>query len=332
MLSDGRGTGCGVDLHLVAGLDVLQALDHHPLAGGQALADDPAVALGAAQDYLTVADAGLLVDHQHLRHAGAVAQDGALRHAQALGLHRLLQAYAHVAAGQQVEVRVGELAAQGDLVGAGVDADVGKQQLARQRVGAAVVLDQGGAGLAVAYLLQLASTQGAAQGVQLTGRLSDIGMDRVQLLDGRQRGGLVLPDQRAFGDLGAADTAGDRRGHSGVTEVQASPLQGCFGFGHCSVGLQEAGFGVVVFLAADGLVIDQLAVALLLQARLVQGRLGLGQGGAGAVMVGLERRRVDQEQYIALFDVAAFAVHPLEHHASDPRAHFGGARGQDTAA
>jgi hypothetical protein len=34
-------------------------------------------------------------------------------------VHRLLQAYAHEAARQQVEVRVGELAAQGDLAGAG---------------------------------------------------------------------------------------------------------------------------------------------------------------------------------------------------------------------
>jgi hypothetical protein len=38
-----------VDLHLVTGLDVLQAFDDHPLAAGQAAADDPAVALGAAQ-------------------------------------------------------------------------------------------------------------------------------------------------------------------------------------------------------------------------------------------------------------------------------------------
>lgn len=102
---------------------------------------------------MAVADPGLRVDHQHLGHTRAVAQDGALRHAQALGLHGLLQAYAHIAAGQQVEVWVGELAAQGDLVGAGVDADVGEQQLARQRVGAAIVLDQRGTGLAVANLL-----------------------------------------------------------------------------------------------------------------------------------------------------------------------------------
>ncbi|MCY1438405.1 hypothetical protein D9M71_546010 [compost metagenome] len=157
-------------------------------------------------------------------------------------------------------------------------------------------------------------------------------MDRVQLLDSCQRRGLVLPDQRAFGDLGAADSAGNWRGHGGIAEVQPGALQRRPGFGHFGIGLQETGLGVVVFLAADGFVVDQLAVALLLQARLIPGGLGLGQRGAGAVVVGLERCRVDQEQYITLLDVAAFAVHPLEHHACDPRTHFGGAWREDTAA
>ncbi|MNE33093.1 hypothetical protein D3C80_1267400 [compost metagenome] len=157
-------------------------------------------------------------------------------------------------------------------------------------------------------------------------------MDRVQLLDGRQRGGLALADQCAFSDQGTADTAGNRCRYGGVTEVQAGAFQGSLGGGHFGIGLQEAGLGVVIFLAADSLVVDQFAVALLLQTRLVQGGLGLCQGGAGAVMISFQWRWVDQEQHIALFDVTAFAVHPLEHHARDPRAHFGGARRQDAAA
>jgi hypothetical protein len=59
----------------------------------------------------------------------------------------LLQAHAYETARQQVEVRVGELAAQDDLPGAWIDRDVAEQQLARQRVKAAVVLDQRGLGL-----------------------------------------------------------------------------------------------------------------------------------------------------------------------------------------
>ncbi|MNV78140.1 hypothetical protein D3C71_1716130 [compost metagenome] len=33
-----------------------------------------------------------------------------------------------------------------------------------------------------------------------------------------------------------------------------------------------------------------------------------------------------------MLDVAAFAVHPLEHHTRHPRAHFGSTRGEDAAA
>ena len=140
------------------------------------------------------------VEQQHLGDAGAVALDGPLRHADALLVDRLLQAYAHETAGQQVEVRVGELAAQDDLAGARVDGDVAEQQLARQRIEAAVILNQRGLGLVLADLLQLAGAEGAAQFVEFAGRLGEVGMNRVQLLNQRQRRGFVLPDQRAFGD------------------------------------------------------------------------------------------------------------------------------------
>ncbi|MNG13008.1 hypothetical protein D3C84_966590 [compost metagenome] len=84
-------------------------------------------------------------------------------------------------------------------------------------------------------------------------------------------------------------------------------------------------------LAADGVDGDQFAVALILQARLVACGLGLGQGCAGAVVIRLERRRVDAEQHVALFDVAALTVHALEHHAGHTGADLGGTRGEDTA-
>ncbi|MNM85401.1 hypothetical protein D3C81_975140 [compost metagenome] len=152
------------------------------------------------------------------------------------------------------------------------------------------------------------------------------------MLDGGQGRALVLADQCTFGDQRAADAPGNGRGHRGITQVQAGTLQRGLGFGDFGVGLQEAGSGIVVFLAAHGLVVDQLAVALLLQAGLIQGGLGLGQGGAGAVVVGLEGRRVDEEQHVALLDVTALTVHPLEYHTRHPCAHFGSTRGEDTAA
>ncbi len=80
----------------------------------------------------------------------------------------------------------GEFAAQDHLASAGVDADIGEQQLARQRVGTAVILDQRGLGLVLPDLLQLPGTQGAAQVIQLAGRLGQVGVDRIQLLDQRQ--------------------------------------------------------------------------------------------------------------------------------------------------
>jgi hypothetical protein len=91
-------------------------------------------------------------------------------------------------------------------------------------------------------------------------------VDRVQLLDQRQWRGFVLPDQRAFGDQRAADAPGNRRGDGGVAEVQLRALHRGFVGGDIGGGLPHGGAGVVVVLAADGLVVDQLGVALLLQA------------------------------------------------------------------
>ncbi|MNP80337.1 hypothetical protein D3C76_1784130 [compost metagenome] len=78
----------------------------------------------------------------------------------------MFQAYPHEAAGQQVEVGIGELAAQNDLPRARVDGDVAEQQFARQRVKGAVILNQRGFGLTLADLLQLAGAEGPAQVVE----------------------------------------------------------------------------------------------------------------------------------------------------------------------
>jgi hypothetical protein len=125
---------------------VLQAFDDNAVAGLEAAGDDPAIVLHRAQLHRLLATRS---GHrqQHLRDTGAVTLDGPLRHADAFAIDRLFQAHAHETARQQVEVRVGELAAQDDLAGAWVDRDVAEQQLARQRVEAAVVLDQRGLGL-----------------------------------------------------------------------------------------------------------------------------------------------------------------------------------------
>ena len=157
-------------------------------------------------------------------------------------------------------------------------------------------------------------------------------MDRVQLLDNRQRRGFVLADQRAFGHQGAANAPGNRCGHGGIAQVQPGTLDGGLVGGHFGVGLAQGGAGVVVLLAADGVAFDQLAVALFLQARLERIGLGLAQVGLGTVQVGLERRRVNTEQHVALLDVVAFVEHPLHDHPGDPGAYFGDTRCGDAPA
>ncbi|MNE71503.1 hypothetical protein D3C80_1673830 [compost metagenome] len=90
--------------------------------------------------------------------------------------------------------------------------------------------------------------------------------------------------------------------------------------------MPRGGPGVVVVLAADGVAFDQLGVALFLQPGLERIGLGLAQRGVGAVQVGLERRRVDAEQHIAFFHVAAFAKGSLQHHTGHTGTDFGNAR------
>ncbi len=135
-----------------------------------------------------------------------------------------------------------------------------------------------------------------------------------------------LPDHCAFGDQRAADASGNRRGDSGVAKVQPGAFDRRLAGGHVGGGLPGVGPGIVVVLAADGLVVDQLGVALLLQFRLERVGLGLAQYRLGAIEIRLERCRIDPEQHLALFHVAALAKGPLQHHAGDAGTHLGHAR------
>src|SRR3546814_7092389 len=93
----------------------------------ETVGDNPAFILHSIQFHRLQADFLLRVEQQHLSGPGAVALESSLRHADTLTVDGLLQSHAHEAAWQQVEVRVGNLAAQGDLAGARVDGDVGEQ-------------------------------------------------------------------------------------------------------------------------------------------------------------------------------------------------------------
>lgn len=321
-----------VDLHFFTGSGVLKAFDDNAVAGLETTGDDPAIVLRRAQFNRLLADPLLVIEQQHLRHPGAVTLDGPLRHADALLIDRLLQAHAHETARQQVEVRIREFAAQDDLPGAWIDRDVGEQQLARQRVQAAVVLDQRGPGLSLTDCFQLTGAERPAQVVEFAGRLGEVGVDRVQLLYQRQRRGFVLPHQRAFGHQGATDAPGDRCGNGGVPQVERCPVHRGLVGGDVGRRLSHGSARVVVVLAADGLVVDQLGVALRLQSGLVRIGLGLAQCRFGAFQVGLERGRVDAKQHIAFLHVAAFAEGALQHHAGHAGPHFSDAWRHDPSA
>lgn len=290
-----------VDLHFLAGTGVLQAFDDNAVAGLEATGDDPAIVLHRAQLHRLQGDAHLLVNRQHLSDTGAVTLHGALRHGQAVGNRRLLQAHTDEATGEQIEIRVREFAAQDDLAGARVDGDIGKQQLARQRIKAAVILNQRGFDLILTDLLQLPGAERTAQFIEFTGRLSDVGVNRIELLNQRQWRGFVLPDQGAFSHQRPTNTPGNRRSDGGVTQAEFRPLDRSLVGGNVSGSLSGRGAGVVVVLSADGLVADQLRVTLLLQFRLKRIGLGFAQCGFGAVEVSFERCRVDAEQHLTFF-------------------------------
>ena len=103
---------------------------------------------------------------------------------------------------------VGHLGAQRDLAGGGVHRQVGEQQLARLRV-VRCRLPARTRTLAASLPARLnwpLSIARRKRSTSLAG-LGEVHVHRVDLLDHRQRRGLALADQRAFGDQRAADAA-----------------------------------------------------------------------------------------------------------------------------
>src|SRR5690606_42123050 len=81
----------------------------------------------------------------------------------------------------------------------------------------------------VAGLLQSTAVQGTAQSQQFPGRLGDIHIDGIELLDGRQRLSLTVADQGAPGNSRTPDLTGNRRGYTGVAQIDARSLQSRLG-------------------------------------------------------------------------------------------------------
>ena len=73
----------------------------------------------------------------------------------------------------------------------GIDLGVGEQQLAVERIERAVVEHEAHLGGIGRDALEVAALEGAAQLVELGDRLGEVGIDRIELLDGGEVG-LVL--------------------------------------------------------------------------------------------------------------------------------------------
>jgi hypothetical protein len=155
---------------------------------------------------------GPVVRAHHVDLAGAAvgALDRLLRHRERVAVGALHDLDTHIHAGQQLTLRVGELAAQRDLAGAGIDARVREQQASGMRIERPVVEHEPHLGRIRLDLLELAALQIAPQLLQLAGGLGEVGVDGIELLHGGKMRRLALSDQCAFRHQRATDAAADR--------------------------------------------------------------------------------------------------------------------------
>ena len=139
---------------------------------------------------------------------------------------------------------LGNSSAQRDLPGIGIDLGFGKQQLAGNRIDRSVVEHEADLGRVGRDPVEIAAVERAAQLVHLDDRLGEVGIDRVELLDRGETGGLVLHHQRAFADQRGADDAVDRRADRRIIEIEP---------GARDFGLAAADLGLGLALGRDGL-------------------------------------------------------------------------------
>ena len=177
-------------------------------------------------------------------------------------------------------------------------------------------------GFVAAGLLELAIGQRGAQLHHIGRRLGEVDIHRVDLLNHRQRRRFALADQRTLRHQRPANAARNWRLHAGVIQVDARGLQRRFADGHIGLRLLVAGYGVGVFLLADGVGGHQRRIALGQRSRLRQIGFRAGQRSLSALQCGGVGRRVNHKQRLAGFDITALAKHPLLHNARCPSAHL----------
>ena len=244
----------------------------------------------------------VFADHEHFAPAPVVAAHRLLRHRERIGIDPLLDLNTDIHAGQQRQLRIGKLAAQRHLTGAGIDRGVGEQQLAVVGIDLAVVEDK--AHPRRRAVLKRAGLEFAPQLTQLGGRLGEIGVDGIELLDRRHMRRFGLTDQGAFGHESAADSAADRRANPRVFEIEPGARDVRLARGDVRFGLAKGRNRHLQLRRRDRTAWRQRLLALFVLTFLVQHCVGLAQGGFRSVELDLERLGVDLVEHLAFLDVA----------------------------
>jgi hypothetical protein len=298
-------------------LHFLNAGHDHPLAVGEPALDDPVVADGAR--CLDRAQRDLVVrTHDERRGLPArVVRHADLGHEHRAVVHALVDSGAHEHPGQQHLARIREDGAHGHRAGALVDRDVGELERARLRVLRPVFQNERHLGLVRPVHLQPAAGHVATQFQAVDAGLSQVHVDRVDLLDGRHERRRARLHISALGDQRGAGAAGDRRDDVGIAQIDFGCRNGCLARGDVRSGLALRGDGVVVLLLADTVAADEDLVALCQCGGRCEVGLRLLQHRDGAIQSGAIRRRIDLVQPLVRLDVGAFLEFALQHNTVD---------------
>ncbi len=169
----------------------------------------------------------------------------------------------------------------------------------------------------VARAFEGACCQCTTQFEQLGGRLRHVDVHRIELLHGRERGGLVGGDERALRDRRLADPSADGRGDARVAQHDISPRHGGSRRLDVGFGLAQRGGGVFVLLLADRVDLQQLRAAARVELGRHQRGFGPGEARRGALAVRAIGGVFDLVQRLAGLDQAAFGEQPARDDAVD---------------
>jgi hypothetical protein len=189
-----------------AGHHLLEAVDHHLLAGCQAAGDDPVIALAAGQLDRPRRDLVVGAHHQHGVALGA-AGDGLLRQQDGLGAVACTSRTLTYRPGSSRPCGLGSSARR--LTWPVAASTSGRRTAACRAAGRSLPSSsttRTSAGAAPGAL-QRPGLHRLAQRSTSLAALGEVDVQRADLLDQRQLGGLALAHQRAFGDQRAADAA-----------------------------------------------------------------------------------------------------------------------------